>query len=234
VFEIDADSFATVLEYCDGTDLDALLKECGRLNERDAKCILLQILTAMAYLSRGDEESGRPAIIHYDLKPANILLDETRTQVKITDFGLSKIMQTAAASDNAGGTDQYNDGLMELTSQGAGTYWYLPPECFLPENQARINHKVDVWSIGVIYYQMIFGQRPFGHGQTQDAILADGTILNARTVHFPDDESNAILLSADGRDFIRACLMYDQTVRPTVAELCEHPYVTNNASSFEN
>jgi tousled-like kinase len=224
VFAIDADSFATVLEYSNGTDLDAILKECTRLPEVDAKSILLQVLTAMAYLSSGrdhDDEKGtkRPAIIHYDLKPANILLDETRTNVKITDFGLSKIMATDAL-DGSGGADDH-DGLMELTSQGAGTYWYLPPECFLPGHQARISNKVDVWSIGVIYYQMVVGQRPFGHGQTQDAILADGTILNARAVHFPDD----VPLSIEGQNFIRTCLMYDQIVRPTMAELCTHPYV---------
>jgi tousled-like kinase len=225
VFEIDADSFATVLEYSDGTDLDAILKECTRLPEVDAKSILLQVLTAMAYLSQADDEGRRPAIIHYDLKPANILLDETRTNVKITDFGLSKIMATDAGGGADGGADDHhNDGLMELTSQGAGTYWYLPPECFLPGHQARISNKVDVWSIGVIYYQMVVGQRPFGHGQTQDAILADGTILNARAVHFPDD----VPLSVDGQNFIRACLMYDQIVRPTMAELCTHPYVIGN------
>ena len=147
----------------------------------------------MAYLSAGDPVTQRPAIIHYDLKPANILLDVTRTQVKIINFGLSKIMTTAAAAttgtnpDGTGGMVHHdNDGRMELTSQGAGTYWYLPPKCFLPKHQARINNKVDVWSIGVIYYQMVVGEQPFGHGQTQDAILADATILNARTVHFPN------------------------------------------------
>lgn len=62
--------------------------------------------------------SKRRSIIHYDLKPANILFDEMG-DVKITDFGLAKII------------DETNEGTsMELTSQGAGTYWYLPPECF--------------------------------------------------------------------------------------------------------
>ncbi len=43
---------------------------------------------------------------------------------------------------------------MELTSQGAGTYWYLPPECFEKGQTARISSKVDVWSAGVIFYQV--------------------------------------------------------------------------------
>lgn len=63
----------------------------------------------MRYLSE-----KRPPIIHYDLKPANILLQSGTTSgaIKITDFGLSKIMEDADDADS-----------IELTSQGAGTYW---------------------------------------------------------------------------------------------------------------
>jgi tousled-like kinase len=72
---------------------------------------------------------------------ANILFDEMG-DAKITDFGLSKII------------DESHEGTsMELTSQGAGTYWYLPPECFV-SGDARISSKVDVWSVGVIFYQV--------------------------------------------------------------------------------
>jgi hypothetical protein len=76
VFEIDTDSFATVLECCDGTDLDTLLKDRGRLPERDARAILLQILCGMRYLSAPSADGRRQGIIHYDLKPGNILFDE--------------------------------------------------------------------------------------------------------------------------------------------------------------
>lgn len=81
--------------------------------------------------------------------------------VKLTDFGLSKQVE---GSDEAGN--------MELTSQGAGTYWYLPPECFDTSSGApKISSKVDVWSVGVIFYQCIYGKRPFGHGQSQQVGL---------------------------------------------------------------
>lgn len=213
VFEIDTNSFATVLSLCDGVDLDKLLKTRGRLSEDDARAILLQSLSAMLYLATPDESTGRPAIIHYDLKPANILLDQQGC-VKISDFGLSKIM---AEDEDATS--------MELTSQGAGTYWYLPPECFT--SNARISNKVDVWSIGVIFFQMLFGKRPFGDGQSQDRILANGTMLKARSVVFPDSVS----ISDGCKKFICSCLTYDQTFRPTIPELCKHPYVLQFAGS---
>lgn len=126
VFEIDNNSFATVLECCNGTDLDTLLKERKTLPERHARAILLQILSGMKYLSTPSSDNTRQGIIHYDLKPGNILFDENG-DAKITDFGLSKIMDSADPSDS-----------MELTSQGAGTYWYLPPECFVTHQSVKI------------------------------------------------------------------------------------------------
>lgn len=214
VFEIDSNSFATVLECCSGTDLDILLKDKRRIPERDARAILLQILSGMNYLSHPSAQ--RQGIIHYDLKPGNILFDENG-DAKITDFGLSKIVDTHDPAES-----------MELTSQGAGTYWYLPPECFVMDENVRISNKVDVWSIGVIFFQMIFGKRPFGDGQSQDKILADQTMLNAHEVKFPDK----IEVSMEGKEFVRACLSYDQAFRPTIAQLCEHSYVVKDWNSI--
>ena len=210
VFEIDNNSFATVLECCKGTDLDTLLKAKRRLPERQARALLLQILSGMSYLSQ--PSGSRQGIIHYDLKPGNILFDEFG-DAKITDFGLSKIVDTQDSADS-----------MELTSQGAGTYWYLPPECFITNERVRISNKVDVWSIGVIYYQMLYGARPFGEGQTQDKLLSDHTMLNAHHVHFPEKPE----ISQEGKEFIGQCLMYDQAFRPTIAQLCEQPYVVHH------
>ena len=159
------------------------------------------------YLSH--PSGNRQGIIHYDLKPGNILFDEFG-DAKITDFGLSKIVDGHDPAES-----------MELTSQGAGTYWYLPPECFVMSDTVRISNKVDVWSIGVIFFQMLFGKRPFGDGMSQDRILTDNTMLNAREVRFPD----SIVVSEEAEDFIRLCLTYDQAFRPNVGQLCKSPYI---------
>ena len=64
VFEIDANSFCTVLEYCDGHDLDFYLKQHKCIPEREARSIIMQVAHALRYLNE-----IRPSIIHYDLKP---------------------------------------------------------------------------------------------------------------------------------------------------------------------
>ena len=66
VFEVDRDSFCTVLELCTGDDLDARLKAQGPIAEREARAILAQVFAGLAYLNEGTKK-----IIHYDLKPGN-------------------------------------------------------------------------------------------------------------------------------------------------------------------
>ncbi|KAL0369462.1 UNVERIFIED_CONTAM: Serine/threonine-protein kinase TOUSLED [Sesamum angustifolium] len=110
----------------------------------------------------------------------------------VTDFGLSKIVEDDVGSQG-----------MELTSQGAGTYWYLPPECFELNKTPLISSKVDVWSAGILLYQMLFGRRPFGHDQTQERILREDTIIKARKVEFParPSVSNEAKTSFSGSSF---------------------------------
>jgi len=89
-----------------GKDLDAVLKATPILPESEAKVLLVQIFRGLVYINE-----TKPKIIHYDLKPANVLFDELGF-AKVTDFGLSKIVTNDVGSQG-----------MELTSQGAGTYW---------------------------------------------------------------------------------------------------------------
>ncbi|CAD5223072.1 unnamed protein product [Bursaphelenchus xylophilus] len=209
VFHIDNHTFCTVLEYCGGNDLDVYLKQNKQIPEKEARCIIMQVVSALRYLASHD-----PPIIHYDLKPANILLEDGTASgaVKITDFGLSKMVDSSDDGDS-----------IELTSQGAGTYWYLPPETFqrFGHTAPRISNKVDVWSVGIIFFQCLYGQRPFGHDQSQQQLLNERVILNARDVRFPPSPK----ISAGAQEFIRSCLRYEKDLRPDVRMIANHSYL---------
>ncbi|KAI3829020.1 hypothetical protein L1987_03134 [Smallanthus sonchifolius] len=204
IFEIDQNTFCTILEYCSGKDLDAVLKATPILPEKEARIIIFQIFQGLIYLNKRNQR-----IIHYDLKPGNVLFDELGV-AKVTDFGLSKIVEDDVGSQG-----------MELTSQGAGTYWYLPPECFELSKIPLISSKVDVWSAGILLYQILFGRRPFGHDQTQERILREDTIIKARKVEFPSRPS----VSNEAKEFIRRCLTYNQEERPDVLTIAQDPYL---------
>uniref|UniRef100_A0A7N6BTI4 non-specific serine/threonine protein kinase n=1 Tax=Anabas testudineus TaxID=64144 RepID=A0A7N6BTI4_ANATE len=209
-FSLDTDSFCTVLEYCEGNDLDFYLKQNKLMTEKEGRSIVMQIVNALKYLNQ-----MRPPIIHYDLKPGNILLVNGTAcgEIKITDFGLSKIMDDDSYSSADG---------MDLTSQGAGTYWYLPPECFVVgKDPPKISNKVDVWSVGVIFYQSLYGRKPFGHNQSQQDILQENTILKATEVQFPPKP----VVTTEAKAFIRRCLAYHKEDRVDVMQLANDPFL---------
>lgn len=188
---IDDNSVATILEYCEGKDLDYLLKVKKTLPEKEAKEIIQQLLSAVKYLNQCD-----PVVIHYDIKPQNILFTKYG-KIKMTDFGLCKLHEV-------------EESKMELTTVGAGTYWYLPPECFDDARQTpRISSKVDIWSIGVVYYQMLYGKKPFGNNMSQEEIRKKQVLLKDNKVAFPKD----INVSKQTKHFIAKCLTPDQNKR---------------------
>lgn len=169
-------------------------------------------------------------VIHYDLKPGNILFHNA--EIRLTDFGLSKVMDDTGIGESQ----------MELTSQGAGTYWYLPPECFVQVrsgcksqpatvfcasharwqgSEARISPKVDVWSVGVVYFQLLFGRRPFADEMSQQTILTKNLINQGTVVEFPSKPA----VSEGCRHIISAMLTTDARMRPTIEDLLNHPYM---------
>uniref|UniRef100_A0A8C2YX05 Protein kinase domain-containing protein n=1 Tax=Cyclopterus lumpus TaxID=8103 RepID=A0A8C2YX05_CYCLU len=198
-FSLDTDSFCTVLEYCDGNDLDFYLKQNKLMSEKEGRSIVMQIINALKYLNH-----IRPPIIHYDLKPGNILLVNGTAcgEIKITDFGLSKIMDD----------DSYNSTHLPA---------FKPILISCCDRPPKISNKVDVWSVGVIFYQSLYGRKPFGHNQSQQDILQENTILKATEVQFPPKP----VVSTEAKAFIRRCLAYHKEDRVDVLQLASEPFL---------
>ena len=78
-------------------------------------------------------------------------MTNSTSEIKITDFGLSKIVE----SDENG----FNGAKEIALTSTAGTYYYLPPETF---RGSKISSKVDIWSVGVIFFELLYGKKPFG------------------------------------------------------------------------
>jgi tousled-like kinase len=199
--EIDNNSFCTVLEYCSGPDLATYLQRNRYIQEKEARIIITQILEGLEYLNKLPNK-----IIHYDLKPENIIFNNM--EAKISDFGLAKIVES-------------NTDRVQLTSQGVGTYWYLPPECFEEKKNVNISSKVDIWSIGVILFEMFFRKKPFGQNYTQDKLLKERVMQNAKVVDIPSKPN----ISDECKDFIRHCLAYHQEDRYDVFQALESPFI---------
>lgn len=128
-----------VMEYVDGLSLRGLL-DSGHVSPKEALAIVPQICDALQYA----HEQG---IVHRDIKPENILLSK-QGQVKIADFGLAKLMGRTMPA--ASGT----------TEKVMGTPQYMAPEQL--DRPADVDHRADIYSLGVVFYQMLTGELPTG------------------------------------------------------------------------
>jgi serine/threonine protein kinase len=132
--------FYFVMEYVDGLNLRALIRD-GKLKPEEALKIVPQICEALQFAH--DE-----GIVHRDIKPENILIDK-KGRVKIADFGLAKLLGRAPEELSLTGTGQ----LM-------GTLGYMAPEQL--QQAHSVDHRADIYSLGVVFYEMLTGQLPIG------------------------------------------------------------------------
>lgn len=154
-----------LMEYVDGVTLRQLLQS-GKLAPEQALAIVPKICEALQFA----HERG---VVHRDIKPENILIDRTG-RVKIADFGIAK-MAAAGAQDRTltGGKDV------------VGTPHYMAPEQV--EQPSRVDHRADIFSLGVVFYEMLTGELPLGRfpppsvrmGGVQVDVRLDEVVLHA-------------------------------------------------------
>ena len=122
-----------VLDYCDGGDLHNFIRKNGKIQENISKYFYTQISCGLYYLWKNN-------LIHRDLKPHNILLS-TSGNIKITDFGFVKHLEN-----------------QDMSSTLCGSPLYMAPEIL---KRQKYSSKIDLWSMGVILYEMITNTLPF-------------------------------------------------------------------------
>ena len=130
-----------IMEFVDGANLRQLL-ETQQLEPEQALAVAPQICDALQF-AHGE------GVVHRDIKPENILLDRTG-RVKIADFGLAKLVANSAENFTLTGRHQV-----------MGTPRYMAPEQM--EGSHQVDHRADIYSLGVVFYEMLTGQVPVGH-----------------------------------------------------------------------
>jgi len=186
--ETDEEMFIS-MEYIDGVELKDKIRTCP-IPAKEALTIAIQI-------AEGLEAAHKKGIVHRDIKSQNIMITND-DKVKIMDFGLAKIK-----------------GGSQITTIGAtvGTIAYMSPE---QAKGDKVDHRTDIWSLGVVFYEMLTGELPF-KGDYDQAIIY--SILSEK----PDEVSSGYEnYPATLGDIIDKCLRKDQNARyQSAAELLE-------------
>lgn len=193
--EIPAVGFFLVLEYCNSGNLKEKIKRETRIDEKTALEILRQLVNGFKFLYN-------LGLMHRDFKSRNVLLHQEpsgKMRYKIADFDFVRL----------GNGNTY-----------IGTIHYMAPEMLIngpsEANNKTYENKIDVWSLGVVFYEMLHGSVPF-NGKTDVHQIKE----IKRLVGTVTEDCNGI--SEESRDFIRKTLVLDKLLRIGWEEIFEHP-----------
>ena len=170
-----------VMAYVDGESLGARLKRRGRLPPDEARRILMETADALG--------AGHAlGIIHRDVKPDNILLEGSRGRTVLTDFGIAKAL-----------TSTTGPGTLTATGVAIGTPHYMSPEQAAGDRE--IDGRSDIYSLGVVGYQMLTGELPFSAptvpGLFLKQITEQAPYLKDKAPTCPDDLAACVMRSLE-------------------------------------
>ena len=186
----DKDNVYILLELCSNQTLKELVKRRKRLNELEVQCYTLQIIRALRYLHNHK-------IIHRDLKLGNLFLT-SKLELKLGDFGLAAKLEY--------------DGQRRKTV--CGTPNYVAPEIL--EKKNGHSYEVDIWSLGVVIYTMLFGVPPFD--AKDEKIIYKKIKMNNYT--FPEN----IKVENSAKKLISSLLNLDPSKRPSLDAIMDHDF----------
>lgn len=183
-------------------DLGRFLQSQTEMTLGDVQALWKQMLEAVQVVHQ-------ERVVHSDLKPGNFLLVKQR--LKLIDFGIAK--RIASNTTNIS------------RESSVGTISYMAPEA-VKQGAVKIGRPSDVWSLGIILYQMVYMRAPFAHLDPMQRLFAltDPNV----SVEFPERhrfENHSPAVKAMLLDVLQRCLQRDPSKRPAIPELLEHPFV---------
>ncbi|KAL0290375.1 UNVERIFIED_CONTAM: Mitogen-activated protein kinase kinase [Sesamum calycinum] len=200
VFDIPGGDISICMEYMDMGTLETLLRDGVVFTERLLAKICRQVLSGLQYLHSHK-------IIHRDLKPSNILVDQNM-EVKISDFGVSKIMQRT----------------LDPCNSYVGTCAYMSPERFDPDTYGANydGYAGDIWSLGLAVLELYLGHFPYlPPGERPDWATLMCAICFGEPPTLPESASENF------SSFIECCLQKDSSKRWSATQLLSHPFISN-------
>ncbi|XP_078617092.1 serine/threonine-protein kinase PLK3-like isoform X1 [Branchiostoma floridae x Branchiostoma japonicum] len=191
----DSSNLYLVLEFCPNKSLEHLLKDKKKLKEKEVRPIFRGIVAAVDYIhSRG--------IVHCDLKPYNVVMGKDM-EAKLTDFGASVRICTAASN-----------------KMKCGTPSYMAPETLTAKGTQVATFPGDIWALGCILYRMVTGNLAFTYHKLRRK-HAGGMYLRLGWLNF----TLPCWLSSSARGVVRNCLHIDPTKRPQAEQLMQYEFV---------
>jgi serine/threonine protein kinase len=167
-----------VMEYVEGNTLDAELRKRRKFTPAEAVAVLDPIMGVL-------NAAHAMGVVHRDLKPENIMIGKPSTGgepvVKLLDLGIAKLREVAGA-EKAGNT------ALTMAGQMLGTPYYMSPEQWgeLPDDgNSEIDGRADIYSLGVVFYELIAGRRPFS-GVTLLELRRQHVSITPPTLHEVD------------------------------------------------
>ena len=220
-----------IFDYCNGGSLNNALDSQKKVHncpfdEKRTRYIVKSIVNGLLCLNKNN-------IVHRDIKLDNILLnyksyedlqkgDVLNAEIKIIDFGFARYLFNDELASTIVGTPLFMDpNILSFATKDSST-----KESFKEENSCQYDHKVDIWSLGIIVYELLIGVLPFNGKDINDLYCS----VTDRKFCLPQYKD--IVLSKEAIAFIDKLLSTEANKRPSILKLVDEEWLNGNTAEL--